>query len=118
MDVEVESKLPTSIEMRTFKNEKWFHSAALKTAKLVDPGLQLGYDEASKNFTVTATKGVASWVRLDYPAGAVLNFDSNGFWLAANESREVGYTVKSDTTDGNWVQGVTVTSVWNQTLSE
>lgn len=118
MEVEVESQLPSSNETRTFKNENWFHPAALKTAKLVDPGLQLSYDEGSKNFTVTATKGVAAWVWLDYPAGAVLHFDSNGFWLAANETREVGYTVQSDTTGGRWVEGVTVSSMWNSTLAE
>lgn len=118
MEVEVESQLPSSNETQTFKNDNWFHPAALRTAKLVDPGLELSYDESSKNFSVTATKGVAAWVWLDYPAGAVLHFDSNGFWLAANETREVGYTVKSDTTGGKWIQGVTVGSMWNLTLAE
>lgn len=118
MEVEVTSQLPTSNETRTFKNENWFHPQALKTAKLVDPGLDLKYDAGSKNFTVTATKGVAAWVWLDYPAGAVLHFDSNGFWLAANETREVGYTVVKDPTNGGWVEGVTVSSMWNSTLAE
>lgn len=93
-----------------------FHASPLKTAQLQDPGLQLSYSNTTKTFNVTATSAVAAWVWLDYPDGAVLNFDSNGFWLASGESRQVGYTVKIDTTDGAWVDGVTVQSIYNQTL--
>lgn len=118
MEVEVESELPSSNETRVFKNENWFHPAALKTAKLVDPGLELSYDESTKNFSVTATKGVAAWVWLDTPAGVLLHFDDNGFWLAANETREVGYTLRSDTTNGKWIEGATVSSMWNLTLAQ
>lgn len=117
MTVEAEGSLPNDNTTRTFRHDNWFHPTALKDAQLVDPGLQLSYSDNTKNFTVTATSGVAAWVWLDYPAGAVLNFDSNAFWLAPNETREVGYTVKSDSTNGAWVQGVTVESLYNQTLS-
>lgn len=116
MEVEAQGRLPNSNTTRTFKHENWFTPAGLNEAKLMDPELELSYSDVSKNFTVTATQGVAAWVWLDYPAGAVLHFDDNGFWLAPNETRQVGYTVKSDTTSGKWLDGVTVSSIWNQTL--
>lgn len=115
MQVTVTGTLPNSKDTQTFKHENWFHASALNKAQLRDPGLQLSYSNQTKNFTVEATSAVAAWVWLDYPDGAVLNFDSNAFWLLPNESREVSYTVKSDTTGGAWVDGVTVQSMWNQT---
>jgi len=118
MCVEAQGTLPNTNETRTFRHDNWFHPTALKNAALVDPGLQLTYSNSTRNFSVTATSGVAAWVWLDYPAGAVLNFDSNAFWLAPSQTREVGYTVKSDSTNGAWVDGVTVQSLYNQTLSE
>ncbi|RMY54297.1 hypothetical protein D0865_04799 [Hortaea werneckii] len=116
MQVEAEGKLPNTNETRMFRHESWFHPTALRSANLVDPGLTLEYSESTKNFTVTAKSGVAAWVWLDYPAGAVVAFDSNGFWLGANCSREIGYKVKSDSTNGKWLEGVTVQSLYNQTL--
>lgn len=117
MQVSTTGKMPNSDVVQTFKHENWFHPRALKYAKLVDPGLELSYDSASKNFSITATKGMAAWVWLDYPSGAVVHFDSNGFWLAKDETRMVGYTVQKDETYGTWVDGVTVESMWNQTLA-
>ncbi|KAK3670317.1 hypothetical protein LTR78_009771 [Recurvomyces mirabilis] len=117
MTVEAEGSLPNDNQTRTFKHENWLHPTALKNAQLVDPGLQLSYSNSTKNFTIEATSGVAAWVWLDYPAGAVVNFDSNAFWLLSNQTREVSYNVKSDTTNGGWIEGVTVQSLWNQTLS-
>ena len=116
MSVEAEGSMPNSNISTTFRHDNWFHPTALKDAQLVDPGLQLGYSDSTKNFSVTATSGVAALVWLDYPVGAVLNFDSNAFWLAPNETREIGYTVKSDTTNGGWIKGVTIESLYNQTL--
>lgn len=118
LTVEAEGKLPNSKKTQKFTHENWFHPAALKEAKLVDPGLELSYSNSTKTFTVEGKKGVASWVWLDYPAGAVLNFESNAFWLVPGEKKEIGYTVKSDTTNGRWIDGVTVQSLWNQTQKE
>lgn len=83
----------------------------------MDPGLTLTYDASTESFTVEATTGVAAWTWLDYPAGPVLNFEDNGFLLLPGEPREVGYTLKSDSTGGQWVAGVTVESLWNNTLA-
>jgi len=77
MSVTAQGQLPNSNETRTLRHDNWLHPTALKDAQLVDPGLQLIYSNSTKNFTVTATTGVAAWVWLDYPAGAVVAFDSN-----------------------------------------
>lgn len=116
-EVEVQGQLPNTNNTVTFRHENWFSASPLSSAALVDPGLELSYSNATKNFSVTATTGVAAWVWLDYPEGPVLNFDSNGFWLLPNETREVGYTVKSDTTGGEWVDDVTVESLYNNTIA-
>ncbi|KAF2189589.1 glycoside hydrolase family 2 protein [Zopfia rhizophila CBS 207.26] len=117
MEVTAQGKLPNSDKTQTFTHTNWFHTDRLSNAKLVDPGLELSYSSSISKFTVKATKGVAAWVWLDYPAGAVLNFDANAFWLMPGEMREVGYTVKNDTTEGKWVGGVMVRSLWDNTVS-
>lgn len=118
MSLTAHGRLPNTEAVRTFTHENWFHPTALKTARLLDPGLSLTHSRRTRKFSVTATRGVAAWVWLDHPAGPVLNFDANAFWLAPGQTREIGYTVKKDSTGGKWVEGVTVQSLWNQTLSE
>ncbi|KAF2765513.1 glycoside hydrolase [Teratosphaeria nubilosa] len=118
MFVTATGSTPNTNTTKTFTHQNFFHPSALKDAALVDPGLALYYSTMTQKFSVTATRGVAAWVWLDYPEGAVLNFESNGFWLLPGRTREVGYTVRSDTTDGKWKDGVTVQSIWNLTLSE
>nr|POE65923.1 beta-mannosidase a [Quercus suber] len=110
--------LPNSASPRTFTHENWFHPTALRTAALVDPGLTLTHCPYTRTFSVTAISGVAAWVWLDYPAGAVVNFERNAFWLLPSQTAEIGYVVQRDETHGKWVQGVTVQSLWNQTLAE
>ena len=82
----------------------------------MDPGLTISHAAAGTTFTITATEGVSAWTWLDYPAGAVVAFSDNGFWLGKGESRTIGYEAKSDETGGTWAQGVTVESLWNNTL--
>ncbi|KAF2869715.1 putative beta-mannosidase A [Massariosphaeria phaeospora] len=117
MDVRTQGSLPNSKETQTFTHRNWFHKDNLSNAKLVDPGLEIAHSSETSKFTVKATKGVAAWVWLDYPSGALLNFDVNAFWLLPGEQREVVYTVKSDSTDGRWVDGVSVRSLWDNTIS-
>lgn len=116
VETEVRGSLPNGNETRSFRHENWWHAAPLSAAKLVDPGLVIEYDDATGNFTVMATTGVASWVWID-SGEAVVNFDSNGFWLLPGQSREVGFKVKNDGTGGKWIGDVTVESLWNNTLS-
>ncbi|KAI0014523.1 glycoside hydrolase family 2 protein [Xylariomycetidae sp. FL0641] len=117
MEVEAQGPLPNAkpLANTTFHHSNWFHPTALRDAQLVDPGLALTYDDSSEKYSVTATDGVAAWVWLDYGEGAVVSFDSNAFWLAAGETREVGYTVRSEgnETDNSWRDGVSVGSLYS-----
>ena len=126
MSVTAEGTFPNSPEDQivTFNHENFFSPAHLSKAKIVDPGLTLDYSEETGNFTVKATSGIAAWTWLDYDNNGetgvktVGNFDSNGFWLLPGQERQVGFKVKKDLTDGRWVEGVTVQSIWNNTLKE
>ena len=118
MNVTAQGSLPNTNTSSTFNHQNFFHAVSLAEAKLVDPGIMLTYSNATKNFTVEATTGVAAWTWLDYPAGTVANFDSNAFLLLPGQPRSVGYTVKTDSSNGAWVEGVTVQSLWNNTLAD
>ncbi|MCJ1422575.1 hypothetical protein MMC29_000455 [Sticta canariensis] len=117
LKISAQGQLPNSDEIRNFYHENYFHPFPLSKAKLVDPGITLSYSNTTKNFTVEATTGVAVWTWLDNPAGTLLNFDANAFILLPGQPREVGYTLKSDSTGGDWVDEVTVQSLWNNTLA-
>ena len=102
----------------TFAHEFFYHPIlSLADAKLTDPGLTLksNNDSASPVFTVEATTGVAAWTWLDFPSGVLGNFEDNGFWLVPGQAKTVAFEVKNDTTDGRWVQDVTVSSLWDFT---
>lgn len=118
MRLQADGQLPNSNDSVAFEHENWFHASPLNTAQLRDPGLELSYSNETSTFNVTATTGVSAWTWLDYPAGAVVTFDDNAFWLAKGETKKIGYRVKSDSTNGGWIDGVTVMGMWNQTLSE
>lgn len=114
MNISVTGHLPNNATQQTFSHTNWFHASRLTTANLVDPGLTLDYDAGSQAFSVEATKGVAAWVWLDYPRGAVVAFEENGFWLEKGEKRYIGYSVKNDLTGAAWMEGVKVQSLWDQ----
>lgn len=117
MNITAQGQLPNTDTTTMFNHENFFHAFSLADAELVDPGIVLRYDNTTKNFTVEATTGIAVWTWLDYPAGALLNFAENGFLLLPGRPREVGFTLKNDSTGGAWVDGVTVESLWNNTLA-
>jgi beta-mannosidase len=117
MNITATGTLPNTQEAREFKHEFFFHDLDLSQVNLVDPGLELTYSDETGNFTVEAKTGVAAWVWLDIPAGTLANFNENGFWLVpADGPREISVTVKQDDSAGKWVDGVTVRSLWNNTL--
>ena len=118
MNITARGQLPNTDTTTTFTHENFFHAFSLADAELVDPGLALTYDDQTKSFTVEATTGIAVWTWLDYPAGALLHFEANGFLLLPGRKREVGFTLASDGTGGAWVAGVTVESLWNNTLAD
>lgn len=110
--------LPNTNETLTFTHSNSFHPVALKSASLVDPGLELSYNADTQTFTITATTGVSAWTWIDYPAGAVVYFEKNAFALGKGESVKVGFTVLEDWTGGAWIEEVTVESIWNSTIPE
>lgn len=118
MNVSARGTLPNSPSRQIFNHVNFFTAVSLSQAKLVDPGLRLSYSKATNIFTVEATTGVAAWTWLDYPAGALVNFGSNGFWLLPGRPREISVDVKSDSTGGEWVEDVTVESLWNNTVAD
>jgi len=115
MSVSTQGSRPNSNITESFTHTNWFHPEPLSRANLADPGLQLR--RSNESFIVRATTGVAAWVWLDYAEGVVLSFEDNGFWLAPGEERQVGFRVRSDTTGGEWVNGVTVRSLWDNTVA-
>ena len=117
MNISATGQLPNTNTTTTFTHENFFHASSLADAELVDPGLVLSYDNATNVFTVEATTGIAVWTWLDYPAGPVLRFDDNGILLLPGVKREVGLTVMRDRMGGEWVGGVTVGSLWDNTLA-
>jgi beta-mannosidase len=103
---------------QTYSHTSFFHPQSLQNAKLRDPGLEVSHVHGTNKFHVTATKGVAAWVWLDYPLGVQGYFSDNGFWLTPGETRNIHFTVKQDWTDGKWDSAVTYRSIWNNTLTE
>ncbi len=107
---------PNANETKEFKHESIFAATDLNTVKLQDPSLVLSYNDETGNFTVQATKAVAAGVWLDLPAGLLGNFDSNGFLLLPTDGvRGVGLTLKDDGGEGQWMKGVMVRSLWDNT---
>ncbi|KAJ5596322.1 hypothetical protein N7450_002780 [Penicillium hetheringtonii] len=85
---------------------------------LVDPKVGVSFDAESQTFTVEAKNGVSLYTWLDYPAGVVGYFDENHFTLLPGEKKGIKFNVQKDETDGKWVKGVTVRSLWDQTTPE
>ena len=118
MNLTATGSLPNNPTPTTFTHSNFFTPTPLSSAALVDPGLTLTHNAKNKSFTVKATKGVSIWTWLDYPSGAVVRFSDNGFLLRKGESMEVTYSIATDSTNGKWTQGVTVESVFNNTLAK
>lgn len=79
-----------------------------------DPQLELTYTGKNK-FTVKSGT-VAAWVWLEHPDGVSGYFSDNGFWMLPG-TNEVTFTVKNDTTNGKWTEGVTIRSLYSLTSS-
>ena len=115
MSVTAKGQLPNTDTTTTFTHDNFFHPFSLAEAELVDPGLVLSYDDKTMKFTVEATTGIAIWTWLDYPAGALVQFEDNGFLLLPGRKKEVGFTLVSGTVS-ELVGGVTVGSLWDNKL--
>jgi beta-mannosidase len=118
MNLTATGTLPNAASPTTFAHTNLYTPTPLSYAGLVNPGLTLEKSNSTKNaFVVTASKAVSVWTWLDYSAGAVVRFQDNGFYLRKGESKTVGYEVVKDSTGGKWVDGVTVGSLFDNTLS-
>ncbi|KAF2145191.1 glycoside hydrolase family 2 protein [Aplosporella prunicola CBS 121167] len=115
-EVSVDAQLPNSNVTQTLTHQNWFHPTSLAESKLVDPKLTLSYSNTTNKFVVKATTGVAVWAWLDHPADVVLSFDENAFLLLPGQAKEVGYKIRSGSISDEWIDKVTVRSLWNNTV--
>lgn len=118
LSVETEGHLPNSEESTKLTHRNYMTPAFPKDLQIVDPGLHVSYNPDSDKFVVEATSGVSLYTWLDYPAGLVGYFEENAFVLAKGEKREVGFVVQEDETCGEWVDQVTVQSLWDQKMRD
>jgi beta-mannosidase len=114
LSITMNGSLPNSNTTQTFTHENWFHPVPLSQANLVNPGLTISYQESDfkGKFVVSATKGVASWVWLEYSESPHVLFSENGFWLGKGETKEVEFEMVQ--TEGvKWSGSPSVESLWN-----
>ncbi len=103
---------------KTYTHTNYWTPTPLAKATLVDPGLTVSYSQETDQFAVTATRGVSVWTWLSVTDdSAVVNFQENGFLLLKDKTKYVNYTVLAGSC-GGWKQGVTVSSMWNNTLAD
>lgn len=121
LSVSATGHLPNSAQSSplTFSHQNYFTPAHMNKAKLREPKLELSYNAHTEKFTVQAKSGggVSFYTWLTLPSGAAGHFDDNAFLLLPGGSKEVGFSLASDTTGGKWVQKVTLESIWDQTTS-
>ncbi|KAG6355782.1 hypothetical protein INS49_003748 [Diaporthe citri] len=115
--------LPNTNATKTFTHTNYWTPTPLARAALKDPGVKVSYDSQADQFTVTATSGNSAWTWLaldpDDSPDTIVAFDDNGFFLRRGESKTVGYgVIGGSQTAGDWVNRVTVESVWNNTLAD
>jgi beta-mannosidase len=106
---------PAGTSATKFTHENFFSPVWMNAAKLVDPGLEVAYNSKTQKFTVEATKAVALYTWLDYPAGLVGYFDENNFVLVPGQKKEIGFTVQDAPSSPAWAKEVSVQSMWDQT---
>jgi beta-mannosidase len=105
---------------QTYSHANYFTATPLSQAALIDPGLIIKHDNASQQFVVQASTGVAAWtwVALDpQDAGVIVVFDRNGFFAMPGEEHRLGYKVLQNNGTTGWEARVGVSSIWNNTLS-
>lgn len=102
-----------------FTHRNYFTPIFMNKAKLRKPELELSYNSRINKFTVEAKTGggVAFYTWLTFPAGTAGHFEDNAFLLIPGETKEIGFTLASDSTRGKWVHDVTLESIWDQTTS-
>jgi beta-mannosidase len=112
--VSTQGHRPNSQEATTFTHENYFTPVFPKDQAIVDPGLELSYNNETGIFTVEAKSGVSLYTWLDYPAGLVGYFEENAFVLVPGQRKQIKFVTQLDSEDGEWQKKVTVRSLWDQ----
>jgi beta-mannosidase len=114
LSVSSQGHCPNSEDVTTFTHENYFTPVFPKDLAIVNPDLELSYDDETEIFTVEAKSGVSLYTWLDYPAGLVGYFDENAFVLIPGQRKEIEFVTQVDGKDGEWQRKVTVRSLWDQ----
>jgi beta-mannosidase len=114
LSVSSQGHCPNSEDVTTFTHENYFTPVFPKDLAIVNPDLELSYDDETEVFTVEAKSGVSLYTWLDYPAGLVGYFDENAFVLIPGQRKEIEFVTQVDGKDGEWQRKVTVRSLWDQ----
>ncbi|KAI5307546.1 hypothetical protein KEM55_008027, partial [Ascosphaera atra] len=114
MSLDGHGRLPNRNQTTHFKHENYFMPTRPKEANLVDPKLSLQYKNSTGKFEVRAEKGISLYTWLDHPYGTLGHFSENNFVLLPGQPKEVGFELVEDKTNGTWLGGVTVESIWDQ----
>ncbi|KKK17464.1 hypothetical protein ARAM_001087 [Aspergillus rambellii] len=101
-----------------FTHDNHFTPAFPKDLALVDPQLEVMYNDLTDKFVVEAKSGVSLYTWLDYPAGLVGYFEENAFVLHPGQKKEIGFITQENSTDSKWQQKVTVSSLWDQKVRD
>ncbi|KAJ0413692.1 glycoside hydrolase superfamily [Aspergillus carlsbadensis] len=114
LSVSSRGQRPNSDEVTTFTHQNYFTPAFPKDLAIVDPKLELSYDDETEIFTVEAKLGVSLYTWLDYPAGLVGYFEENAFVLVPGQRKQIKFITQVDSEDEEWQKKVTVRSIWDQ----
>ncbi|OAA57193.1 glycoside hydrolase family 2 protein [Cordyceps fumosorosea ARSEF 2679] len=115
ISLEADGRLPNGKSTTCFTHNDHFLPVWPKDIKLVDPGLKLTKCNSTGDFIVEATKGVSLYTWLTHPAEVVGFFDDNLFVLLPGEKKHVGFKLQEDTSSGEWMDKVSVESLWDMT---
>ncbi|KAI5286655.1 hypothetical protein KEM54_006612 [Ascosphaera aggregata] len=114
MTLEAEGHRPNSNVTAVFNHENYFMPVYPNEAKLVNPRLTWTYEMETGIFRVMANKGVSLYTWLDHPKGIIGHFSENNFVLLPNQTKEIEFHLVEDKTQGRWLSGVSLGSLWDQ----
>ncbi|KAI5296531.1 hypothetical protein KEM52_000714 [Ascosphaera acerosa] len=104
---------PNSDTTTVFTHEDSFMPSSWRDIALPDPQLSLSRDAERGVLKVRATTAVSFYTWLDHPKGSLGYFSDNAFVLLPGQEKEVKFHLTSDETHGQWLQGVTVSSLYD-----
>ncbi|KAJ4150084.1 hypothetical protein LMH87_010850 [Akanthomyces muscarius] len=115
MSLQADGHLPNNKTATRFTHNEYFLPVWPKEAKFADPGLKLSKDNATGGFIIEATKSVSLYTWLTHPEEVIGFFDHNLFVLLPGEKKHVGFKLQQGTSGKEWMEKVTVESLWDLT---